>query len=196
MIVDIGMQYIFCFDSMHGQNNEIINWIWYYLCMEAKERGVSTLDKCQWRYCTGEMCNFPRQLNGDDCGVMVCMAAKYFIEKSNFSMMNDKTEILAARQFILKKRVMNDCEDDSTDDLDLPPVQFPPKKSLSKKKLYERPIECEQKCIILPQCIDNEGNSHRTLFSFQNFSLSVTDVTNFLSEKKLLMSSKVSTNFF
>lgn len=37
---------------------------------------------------------------------------------------------------------MNDCEDDSTDDLDLPPVQFPPKKSLSKKKLYERPIEC------------------------------------------------------
>ena len=57
-------------------------------------------------------------------------------------------------------------------------------------------LKGEQKCIILPQCIDNEGNSHRTLFSFQNFSLSVTDVTNFLSEKKLLMSSKVSTNFF
>uniref|UniRef100_A0A1X7TX52 Uncharacterized protein n=1 Tax=Amphimedon queenslandica TaxID=400682 RepID=A0A1X7TX52_AMPQE len=53
-IVDMAEQIIYYFDSLHRENYKVINLIWYYICMEAKEESATLPEKTKWSYCDGK----------------------------------------------------------------------------------------------------------------------------------------------
>ncbi|XP_043269143.1 putative ubiquitin-like-specific protease 1B [Venturia canescens] len=84
-VIDFLARNIVYYDSFGRENPKYLITLQNYLVEEAKNKGEGPIQIEEWSLVT--KMNIPRQTNGYDCGVFVCLYAKHVIERKemNFS---------------------------------------------------------------------------------------------------------------
>ncbi|XP_043282341.1 sentrin-specific protease 1-like [Venturia canescens] len=84
-VIDFVASNIVYYDSFGRENPKYLITLRNYLVEEAKNKGAGPIQIEEWSLVT--KMNIPRQTNGYDCGVFVCLYAKHVIERKemNFS---------------------------------------------------------------------------------------------------------------
>ncbi|XP_043288412.1 sentrin-specific protease 1-like [Venturia canescens] len=82
-VIDFLARNIVYYDSFGRENPKYLITLRKYLIEEAKEKGNDQNKKEEWSLAT--KMDIPRQMNGYDCGVFVCLYAKHVIEKKEMN---------------------------------------------------------------------------------------------------------------
>ncbi|XP_043271206.1 sentrin-specific protease 1-like [Venturia canescens] len=82
-VIDFLARNIVYYDSFGRDNPKYLITLRKYLIEEAKEKGNDQNKKKEWSLAT--KMDIPRQMNGYDCGVFVCLYTKHVIEKKEMN---------------------------------------------------------------------------------------------------------------
>ncbi|XP_043271898.1 sentrin-specific protease 1-like [Venturia canescens] len=77
-VINFGNKTIKYYDSLGGENRQYLEELLQYLMLEASKKGQRDFNKEEWKLVIKK--NIPRQLNTYDCGVFICMFARYEAE--------------------------------------------------------------------------------------------------------------------